>query len=118
MKHFITIPNWRPARDNQLVGANRYAAGQLKRSDAKMVGSYANFANIPKAEGRRRVQLQITLKGAQKQTDPMAYAKSCLDALVKCGLLVDDTDRYVEWVPPSYNRIGEARTVIVLEDIA
>lgn len=118
MIHRICIPGWRPVPDNELVGANRYAAARRKKQDAAMVATYAILSNAPHAIGRRRVQLEITLKGRQQETDPMAYQKSLLDALVKCRLLIDDTTEFVEWIPPTYDRIGEARTTIVLEDIA
>lgn len=89
----------------------------MKDTDADMVAVYCRISEVPQATGKRRVQLKIVLVGRQQKTDPLAYAKSLLDALVKCGQLVDDTDEYVEWVPPVYERGTEASCTIVLTEV-
>lgn len=116
--HRVVIPDWRPWPDNKLAGGIHWATRKDRKGrDKNMVAAYARIAGTPKATGKRRVQLEIVLSGRQKKTDPMAYAKSLLDSLVHCGLLVDDTTEYVEWIPPVYRRGDETVTTIVLTDI-
>jgi hypothetical protein len=117
MIHKITIPYWRPAALNTLMRSHWSTSGKLKKSDANIISAYAFCAGIPKATGKRRVSLEITLTGLQRQTDPDSYQKSTLDGLVKCGMLLEDNAASVEWGGVSYDRIGEAKTTIVLEDL-
>jgi len=115
----IFVPNWRPVRDNQLTGAHHFTKHRLKRGDAEMVTAYARMADIPRATTKRRVWLEITLVGRQRECDPLSFAKSTLDALKLCGMLVDDNSKWCDPLSPfaRYNRNGEAGTTIVLEDI-
>ena len=117
MIHKITIPNWRPAALNTLMRSHWSTPGKLKKSDAAMIAGYALQAGIPKATGKRRVSLEITLTGRQRQVDPDSYQKSTLDGLVKCGQLLDDNAASVEWGCVWYSRIGEAGTTIILTDM-
>ena len=116
MKHFITIPNWRPSRDNELEQGHWRTKHKLKSADATMIATYAKAADIPKATGKRRVSLQITLGYRQRKADPLAYCKSLLDALKRCGMLIDDSGKFMEWGGCEYNRNGEARTTIILDE--
>ena len=63
------------------------------------------------------MHLEIVLTSRQKKADPYAYCKSALDALVACGMLIDDTAEFVEWIPPVYSRGKLASTTIVLTDL-
>lgn len=117
MIHRFTIPNWRPARDNELINCHWRTKHKRKKADAETVGVYAMVAKVPPAIDKRRVSLEITLKGRQQQADPLAYAKSLLDALVACRLLIDDKAQFMEWAGVMYKRGKDAGTTIVLEDI-
>jgi len=118
MIHRIRILNWRPWPDNKLSGGTHWAVRRKRKAhDAQVVSIYAWEAGTPHALGPRRVQLEIVLTGRQKQVDPLAYAKSLLDALVKCRLLIDDSPGLVEWVAPTYTRGELASTTIVLTDL-
>ena len=113
--HRITIPRWHPATVNQLL---RSVKGRirLKKTDRELIGWYARCARITRATGRRRVSLEITLGPRQRASDPDAYWKSLLDALVQAGLLIDDTRQHVELGSVEFNRGPEHQTVILLED--
>jgi hypothetical protein len=93
-------------------------AARRKKADAQMIAVYGR--SIPKAVGKRRVDLEIILKPKQRGGDVDAYNKSLLDGLVRCGLLVDDNRQHVELSQPTYSRGTEkdwgAR--IVLEDVS
>lgn len=116
MIHHITIDNWRPARDNQLMEGHWTTKHKLKSSDAEVIGTYAKLQDVPPAKGRRRVSMEIVLAGRWKKADPLAYAKSLLDALKTCRLLVDDSDAYMVWGGVTYSK-GPPQTTIVLEDL-
>jgi hypothetical protein len=66
----------------------------LKKADRQLVGGYALAQRIPRAAGRRRVSLVITLAPGRRAPDPDVVWKSLLDALTACGLLVDDSARW------------------------
>lgn len=112
----IDIPNWIPTSVNKLMSNHWASANRLKRADAQMVGIYASKQGIPKATGKRSVQTILTYhKG--RACDPDNTQKSLHDALVKCGLLVDDSHVWLETKPVQILR-GKARhTSIILEDI-
>lgn len=117
MTHRIPIKRWRPASLNQLMSGHWRAKHRLKLADRELVGMYAVQAGVPKAEGKRRVSLEIVLQGRQQEADPDAYWKSLLDALVYAGLLVDDSREWCELGAVTYSRGDEGSTTIVLEDV-
>lgn len=88
-----------------------------KRADRELVAEWAANAGIPAATGKRRVRLTIVLAPRQRAGDPDAYQKSLGDALVQCGLLVNDSRQWVEWVPPQFARGELARMFVELEDV-
>lgn len=116
----INIPNWRPATLNSMSSSNHWAKrAKLKKIDRQMVAAYAS--GLPKAEGKRKVTIEISHGKGQRMCDPDAFYKSTLDALVHCGMLVDDSDKYVKLGDVEQHRankhIKKAGTIITLEDI-
>lgn len=114
MEHVIHIPQWRPATLNQLMG-HWSKTHKLKKSDRQIIAHYCK--DTPKATGKRRVSLHISLKGRQQKADPDAYWKSLLDALVACGQLINDNDANVELGTVTYDREVQAGTVITLTEV-
>src|SRR3990172_805721 len=108
----IVIPNWQPTTLNQLMGGHYMHAHKLKKSDAEMIGGYARLARVPKAEGKRRVTLTITLVKRQRAGDPDCYWKSTLDGLVLAGMLRDDNRQNCELAPVGVAR-GEKRETTI-----
>lgn len=115
MNKTITIPNWHPTPLNKLIGGHWGSASKRKKADRNIITCYTH--HLPKAHGKRRVTLTITLGKGQRGCDPDAYWKSLLDALVHAGQLVDDSPKWVELAPVIFNRSQVAST-IQLEDIA
>jgi hypothetical protein len=115
-QYVLRIADWHPATLNQLLSGVRKRI-RLKKADRDLVGWYARLAGIPSATGKRRVSLRLTLGPRQRGADPDAYWKSLLDALVSCGLLVNDTPRWVELGPVSYRRGQERATEVTLEEL-
>jgi hypothetical protein len=118
MRHTLTIPDWQPHRLNQLLSCHWATRGRLKRQDREMIGTYALLAGIPKAKGKRRVSLLITLGPRQRGADPDAYWKSLLDALVHAGLLVHDSPKWCDLAPVRFQRGRRRQTAIRIEDLA
>ncbi len=117
MRYVIDIPNWHPTPLNKLLTCHWAKAGRLKKADRDMVAFYAKVANVPPAEGRRRVSLTITLAPGQRGGDTDAYWKALLDSCVACGLLKNDNRQWCELAPVAFQR-GETRsTRIELEDM-
>ena len=60
-------------------------------------------ADVPKAVGRRSVEILIVKgKSSRRRDDPAnrcGRSKSLLDALVKLGMLVDDDDVWLDYAP-------------------
>lgn len=112
----LTISGWRPTLDNQLIYKPWYKARALKRRDARVIAAAALVHGVPKATVRRRLTLTIS-QPTGTFPDDTAPLKSLWDALVKAGLLVDDSREWLEMVwPPTFVR-GPRSTTIVLEDI-
>jgi hypothetical protein len=118
--HRIEIPQWRPASLNDMLCCHWTTANRLKKSDRETITAYSIKSEIPKAEGKRRVSLEIHISGRQQEADPDAYWKSLLDGLTRCGMLVDDQAKYCQMGTVTYYReeSPEARkTIVVLEDL-
>jgi hypothetical protein len=118
-RHVLVIPGWHPARLNDLMGGGHWARRhRLKKADRQLVAAYTKAAGVPQATGRRRVSLELTLAPRQRAADPDAYWKSALDALVACGLLVDDSRQQLQLGTVTFRRGPARQTRIVLEDLA
>lgn len=100
----ITIPDWHHARLNTLLGhwGKRH---KMKKVDRDTVSLFCLQAS--KATRRRRVSLIIGLGPRQRGADPDAYWKSLLDALVRTGMIVDDSGKWVELGPVQFVRKGD-----------
>jgi hypothetical protein len=115
-RHEFTVPGWHPARLNQLLG-HWARAHRLKKTDGEIIALHAHLAGIPRASGRRRVSLTITLAPRQRAGDPDCYWKSALDGLVRAGLLVDDNRQNVELGPVEFDRGPARATTVLLEEV-
>ena len=114
--HTINIPNWHPTRLNTLM-ENRWSASRKKKADAQMMAVYAYNAKIPKATGKRIVEILITLTRG-RSPDPDAFHKTVLDGLTSTGYLKDDSEKWAHCPPAKFMRGKQKATQIVLTDIA
>ncbi len=114
--HRLTIEGFLPARLNELLG--HWSRGwRLKRRDRDIIALAARLQRIPVATGKRRVSLTIILAPRQRAADPDAFWKSTNDALVACGLLLDDNRQHCELGTVAFQRGTQMATEIVLEDV-
>jgi Holliday junction resolvase RusA-like endonuclease len=111
----VFIPSWRPKSLNSLF-VHWGKAARLKKADTQTVWAYCH--QIPKATTKRLVRVKIYLTGRQKPYDQDNCWKSLMDALVKNGLLVDDSNKWVETLPVEFiKRAFSPGTEIYLQDI-
>jgi hypothetical protein len=115
--HTLTIDNWHPARLNSWDGRHWSARARAKKNDAAVVALLALQQGLPKAVGKRRVTLRLTLAKGQRAGDPDAYWKSLCDALKHARLLVDDNRQHCVLEPVVFERGPRRKTVVTLEDI-
>lgn len=115
--HTLIIPLWHPPKVNELYSGHWTRRAKLKRQALELVTMYARMAGIPKAEGKRRVGLTITLGPRQRGGDVDSYHKSLLDCLTHCGLIRDDSPAWCEIEPVVYEHGVASATTIILEDL-
>ncbi len=90
MMHKLRIERWRPPLANQWRGAHWSKAHKLRTEMMSLLWAYARSQGVPPATTRRKVSLAICLAPKQKVPDADSMDKLLLDALVGCGLLLDD----------------------------
>lgn len=117
MTYSVLIPRWHPTRLNKLVNSHWATAHRMKQADAQMLGVYLYQAEVPKAAGKRRVEIEIVLGKGQRAGDPDAYFKSPIDALVRLGYLKDDNRQWLDLEPVKYGRAAEMATVLRITDL-
>lgn len=112
----LNIPGWRPCSLNDMTGywGKRH---KIKAKDRDVIGLAVLACGIPKAIGKRRVDLLVVYPKGARSHDPDAFFKSANDALVHSGALRDDTKNYVELGSVEYAKGEVLRTVITLTDL-
>ncbi len=116
----LTLEAWTPPSCNRLWKAGHWSVGhRLKRDAAAVVAVALLLAAppVPRATGRRRVGVAVTVSGRSGLPDPDNLWKVLLDALVAHGLVVDDSSAWCELGGVTVGRAAARRTVITLEDI-
>ncbi len=117
-RYVIEVPNYRPPTSNALFRAKFRGRMALERECKQFVAFYGS--HVPKAAGKRRVSMAVTLAVRQRMPDADENAlKAVLDALVACQLLVDDSRVWCECVPTEFvlSRKRQPHTLITLEDV-
>ncbi len=109
----VWVPGWHPASLNQMQGWHWRRIHRLKKGDVFVVHAHAKRTPLTQARAadgasgeRRHVALTIVLRPRQRACDADNYWKSLLDALKRCGYLVDDSRQWCEWDRPTFERGG------------
>lgn len=75
---------------------NKYSGAKFKKEIETYIGLYILKARLPKVERAVTIHFEWHEKTKRRDADNIASAKKfILDALVKHGVLVDDSRRYV-----------------------
>ena len=116
--YVIEIPNWLPWTTNEYVRTNHFKRQRRLKAETEIVAAYAKMAGVPPAKGRRRVAFTFSAPSGRgaKVGDPDGRLKVLLDCMVRAGLLVDDSDAFVELAPRVAVR-GKKGTTITLDDL-
>ncbi len=110
------IPNWAPTPLNKILYGKHWSDGaRRKRSDGEVVAHYGR--SVPKAKQKRTVSLHVVFPKGKRMPDVDAYAKSLLDSLVHCDLLVNDSGPWCLLYPVTYSRGEVLTTFITIEDV-
>jgi Holliday junction resolvase RusA-like endonuclease len=113
------LNDFRFASDNLRARGVRVWAAAKKR-DREVIRELL-VGRIPPATGRRKVMLVVTKKSRRGVTDPSNLLKSTLDSLVSCGLLVDDSQQWLEGVTVRIEVCREqerpVQSTITIEDL-
>ena len=106
-----------PCSLNRLMRMSWVVRRKILFNEASEVRIAAFQQDIPRATGKRRVSVVLVLGPHNRQRDGDNCLKSLLDALVKAGLLVDDSPQWCDWMPPVFERGPKAATRVMLEDV-
>ncbi len=115
--HRLVFPGLLPLL-NQVRGRHWSSEAKAKKELGTRLRLCAIDQRTPQATCRRSVSLTVTLGPRRKQPDADAYDKILLDALVRCGLLLDDSARgLVGRVEIAFERGSSDETIITLTDV-
>jgi Holliday junction resolvase RusA-like endonuclease len=115
-RYELFIPGWRPVSVNRLIGFHFGKIKKLKDKDKVALAASFLVSGIPRAKGRRRVGMTLFFPGKSKRGDSDNYNKSARDAMVACGMIVDDSDKWAVFTEPVLAE-GKKATLISLEDL-
>jgi hypothetical protein len=102
--HNLSIRDWLPGR-----------SGQPHDRAAVVLQGVAQC--IPCADGKRRVDVALTLERGQPAVDPGGLWEGLLDALAHAGLVVDASPRWSKAGTVEVGRGKKRRTTITLTDL-
>lgn len=103
------------------VGGSRWTYRVMRSGWISDVSGMRLVHRIPDARGKRRVTLTRIIGYRQRRYDRDNLATGCkpvIDALVRCGLLVDDTEQHAELHFLQAKRAGLHGVVVLLEELA
>jgi len=115
-RYELFIPGWHPVNINRLLGYHFGKVKKLKDKDKVALAASFLVSGIPKAKGKRLVGMTLYFPGKSGRGDPDNYNKSARDAMVACGLVVDDSDRWARFTEPVIEE-GKRATLITIEEI-
>jgi hypothetical protein len=106
------------ARLNELMYARVKTRIGLRYRDDMIILAACRRAGVAEAQGKRRIDLHVTLGPRQREGDEDdPFHKSLLDALKACKAIVNDTRKWCEATPTTYSRGPKAGMVVTLTDL-
>jgi Holliday junction resolvase RusA-like endonuclease len=121
----LYLPKFLPTSLNKSVGRHWSVKAKQKNGDLEIVQHYAReqrlamTLHLDAALPARRVNVRMVLPKGQRAFDRDNILKGLLDALVQCGLLVNDSPRWCQIGQIEYVRHdgGLRETFVILEDL-
>jgi hypothetical protein len=114
-RHYVAIPDWRPALLNELFHSVK-ERHRLKKIDREFVQVYFHKAKVPHATGKRRVGVIVHWPWLNTPDEDSVW-KSLYDALVINRYLMDDRAEFVCHSEPIFPHSWTKETIITLEDL-
>lgn len=95
---------------------NPYKASKFKRDIEKKI--IWHVEKIPRFENPVMIHFHWIEKNKRRDLDNIAFAKKfILDALVKCGKLIDDNHNYVTAFTDDFKYSDETKVIIEIEEV-
>lgn len=112
------VPGWTPTPLNRILYGKHWTIGaRLKMDDFEMIAYYGR--HVPKTgNAKRSVSLHVVFPPKKRMPDVDAYAKSLLDALVSCCIIVNDSQHWCRMEPVSYSRGDMLCSFITVSEVA
>lgn len=112
----FVVPDYLPPSLNQFVDRHWTKRMQFKKECVELFSHYGR--DVPKAESKRTVLFTLVRTGHDKEMDADNAAKKVgLDALKRCGLIVDDNEKWCECPKPVQIRGTERQTIVTLCEV-
>lgn len=113
----IFIPDWHPPRKNVYNRGATYQARAARRRvmrlhTARMVDAYMHAYKVPKADGKRRIQITVVMGKGKRAGDPDGYQECINDAMQDAGLILNDNHHKSEILQPKIDRAQGNATLI------
>lgn len=92
----VVIPNWLPPSLNVLLSSHWAARARKKEAAEAIIAIYCKQQNIPLADTKRRVDIEVRLPKGVRAPDHDNIEKVVNDGLVKAGALVNDSHLWIK----------------------
>lgn len=114
----IEIPMKLPSLNEYITACNKHrmAGARFKKDVENDIGWYIN--RMPEFKKPVRMHFHWIEGNEKRDIDNIMSAKKfILDAMVKCGKLIDDKPKYVQWISDSFEYSDEWRVVIEISEV-
>lgn len=113
----LTLEGFLPHSVNQLVGGHWGQGAQAKGADMLRIRLECVAQGIERARGRRRLSV-VFVQRMGRLADPDNRLKILLDGLVAAGVLIDDSQEWLQLGTVEVIRGPGKSTRCILEDIS
>lgn len=121
MIHKFTIDAQLPSLNNYIEACRRnaYSGGSFKRQTDKLCATYIRIARLQPIKNPVTIEFEWHEKTQRRDLDNVSgYGhKTILDALVNCGILKDDSPKYVCGLSDSFVRDRKNFVVVTITEI-
>lgn len=120
-KHTFKIEMQLPSLNNYINACRRnaHAGGAFKRESDSICAAYIRKARIPKIKNPVKIHFEWHERTIKRDLDNVAgYGhKTILDALVICGVLKDDSPKYVTGFTDRFVKDGKSGVIVTIEEV-
>lgn len=117
MKVTVEIPLKLPSCNTYIneCRRNRFAGAKMKAQAEEEISKY--ISNVPHFEKPVKIRFQWIESTKRRDIDGVAFGKKfILDALVKCGVLTDDSRRYVYAFTDEFEYGDTTKVILTIEE--